>query len=171
VGYDDNFHNISGQMPFKLVQSMTNKTRYMSFRKAIEKITDDPQQYDDLVSLYGGEAFPPLPKPSSTPPCTSLDILTRISVDMDLQRIFAIIKTNSFSLTEPNQDESKENPTALYLLPSYFNHSCLPNAMRQNIGDIAVIQATKKILKGEEITLSYTDSSAPYDSRSITLTT
>ena len=43
----------------------------------------------------------------------------------------------------------------LWLIPSFFNHSCAPNTIRIVIGDLMFIRAGKNIQKGEEICVSY----------------
>ncbi|CCA68059.1 hypothetical protein PIIN_01926 [Serendipita indica DSM 11827] len=57
-----------------------------------------------------------------------------------------------------------EKGTGLYLLASYFNHSCIPNAGHQFFSDLMVIRATQSIKQDEEITISYC-SHASYASR------
>ncbi|GLJ09724.1 hypothetical protein SUGI_0114770 [Cryptomeria japonica] len=60
-------------------------------------------------------------------------------------------------------------PSRLYygvwLLPSFINHSCLPNAARINVGDIQRIHATRKISKDKEIIIPYFNVFVPYPSR------
>ncbi|GLJ09726.1 hypothetical protein SUGI_0114790 [Cryptomeria japonica] len=60
-------------------------------------------------------------------------------------------------------------PACLYygvwLLPSFINHSCMPNAARINVGDIQRIHATCKISKDREIKIPYFNVLFPYHSR------
>ncbi|GLJ09727.1 hypothetical protein SUGI_0114810 [Cryptomeria japonica] len=64
---------------------------------------------------------------------------------------------------------SSDVPARLYygvwLLPSFINHSCLPNAARINVGEIQRIHATRKISKDKEITIPYFNVFVPYPSR------
>jgi hypothetical protein len=55
-------------------------------------------------------------------------------------------------------DEDKPDVSChLFILSSYFNHSCLANAYRTYYGDVMVIHATQDIKKGDEIYLVYLD--------------
>ena len=45
--------------------------------------------------------------------------------------------------------------TGIWLLPSFMNHSCMPNAIRLYIGDICIVRAITDIPVGEEILISY----------------
>ncbi|GLJ09742.1 hypothetical protein SUGI_0115070 [Cryptomeria japonica] len=60
-------------------------------------------------------------------------------------------------------------PTRVYygawLLPSFINHSCAPNAARINVGDIMRIHAATEISAGEEIGIPYFNVLFPYPCR------
>ena len=43
----------------------------------------------------------------------------------------------------------------IWLLPSFINHSCIPNAVRIYIGDICIVRAIADIPEGEEVFTSY----------------
>ena len=82
---------------------------------------------------------------------------------IDSDRIEQIICFNEFasenlkefnSLTELNMNESEKN-TGLWIMPSYFNHSCLPNAARFFLQDFVVFYAIRDIEENEEITTGY----------------
>ena len=45
--------------------------------------------------------------------------------------------------------------TAIYHVPSFFNHSCMPNTIHYHIGDMIFIVSSTTILKGSEIFLAY----------------
>ncbi|KDQ08785.1 hypothetical protein BOTBODRAFT_191546 [Botryobasidium botryosum FD-172 SS1] len=59
--------------------------------------------------------------------------------------------------TPPNKDDL---PSALFLLPSLFNHSCDGNTTWYNFRDIMIIRAIKPVQKGEELTLPYVQGSS-----------
>ena len=127
-----------------------------------------PEESDLMYHLYSGPQRP-LPPPSYPP--TLLENLTPITplswkVDIDVARIDGIVSYNSFSpncvkkvTTEThmptNQSPEMETPSAIYTLPSLFNHSCHPNAVWRCFGDVMVIRARERIPRGTEITLSY----------------
>jgi len=47
---------------------------------------------------------------------------------------------------------------ALYIEPSYFNHSCTPNVARFNVGDVACFRTNRPVAAGEELCISYIES-------------
>jgi hypothetical protein len=57
----------------------------------------------------------------------------------------------------------------IWLVPSYFNHSCLPNCHRVFFGDTMFLYAIKDLAEGEELFVQYypgADFLNLYDSRS-----
>ncbi|KAF7130821.1 hypothetical protein RHSIM_Rhsim10G0051800 [Rhododendron simsii] len=53
----------------------------------------------------------------------------------------------------------------LWLLPSFINHACNPNARRFHVGDYMMVHASRNIKAGEEITLPYFDVLSPLSNR------
>ncbi|XP_072973701.1 methyltransferase FGSG_00040 [Typha angustifolia] len=53
----------------------------------------------------------------------------------------------------------------LWILPSFVNHSCNPNARRVHVGDRVVLHASRDIKAGEEITFAYFDVLSPLSKR------
>jgi hypothetical protein len=90
---------------------------------------------------------------------------------IDVSRIDRILAYNSFSSQRAtvadanrmnssnnnNDSDARKSNSGLWIWPSYFNHSCLPNTERIFFGDIMMIFASRKINKGDEITISYGD--------------
>ncbi|GLJ09732.1 hypothetical protein SUGI_0114870 [Cryptomeria japonica] len=93
------------------------------------------------------------------------------------REILDILKRIALEDSSPAAMEEKGNvsviinpvPTRQYygvwLLVSFINHSCVPNATRINVGDIMRIHATKPIEKGQEITIPYFGVLVPYHLR------
>jgi hypothetical protein len=93
-------------------------------------------------------------------------------LQVDVNRIRDIISQNSFGGAEQTfASKSKiyeaklvqrgQNFSGLWLLPSFINHSCLPNSSRLEVGSAMFIHASKPIKGGEEITISYFDTLVP----------
>ncbi|KAH9312786.1 hypothetical protein KI387_027821, partial [Taxus chinensis] len=55
----------------------------------------------------------------------------------------------------------------VWLLVSFVNHSCAPNATRINAGEITRIHAAKPIEKGQEINIPYFSVLVPYSLREV----
>ncbi|XP_028785080.1 uncharacterized protein LOC114740989 [Neltuma alba] len=81
---------------------------------------------------------------------------------IDMGKLLSILDVNS--LTEDAVSASvlgkKNNDyygVGLWILPSFINHSCCPNARRLHVGDYLIVHASKDIKAGEEITFAYLD--------------
>lgn len=88
------------------------------------------------------------------------------SLAFDERRVIHIMNVNSFA---GELKSAKTDPemrlTGLWLLPSFINHSCTPNASRLIVGEAMFILASRDIKSKEEITISYTDAMAPLKRR------
>ena len=90
-----------------------------------------------------------------------------------MERIVHIVKYNSYTLCY-DIDVFKENSllnnytgVGLWILPSYFNHSCIDkNVGRFFIGDLMFVRTLRLISKGEELIASYTAAGSSYERRS-----
>lgn len=58
-----------------------------------------------------------------------------------------------------------EGTSAVWIRASLFNHSCIANVKRSHIGDMMVVRAAKPIAKGEQLFISYLNSSVEYQHR------
>ncbi|KDQ09024.1 hypothetical protein BOTBODRAFT_179360 [Botryobasidium botryosum FD-172 SS1] len=133
--------------------------------RLIAKITGNPKLYPIVTALYAGPTFPAPPPqlPSPSPDIPPLSNPLQFEVDMDVNLLEHICTYNAFYLKDVTKTTSycaKTRdffylPSALYLLPSLFNHACSANATWHHFGDIMVIRAARNLTEGEEITLSY----------------
>ena len=53
----------------------------------------------------------------------------------------------------------------LWVLASFINHSCIPNARRLHVGDYVMVHVSRDVKAGEEITFAYHDVLLPLDKR------
>ncbi|KDQ09021.1 hypothetical protein BOTBODRAFT_191352 [Botryobasidium botryosum FD-172 SS1] len=135
--------------------------------KLVAKIAGDPRLYHTVTALYAGPEYPtPPPQFPPLPPATPARRLSdplRIEADIDINLIEHIITYNAFYLKDVTHTTTYcartrdffKLPSALYLLPSLFNHACSANATWHHFGDVMVIRAAKSLSEGEELTLSY----------------
>jgi tetratricopeptide (TPR) repeat protein len=127
-----------------------------------QKITADPNLGREFYKLYAGPNYPSVNK---------LEDQEALSVDID--RIENIVKYNAFNpddmwgLSKISERESLDkNGTGLWILPSYFNHTCLDfNVVRIFWGDLMFIRSIRAIKKDEELTFSYVDPMLPGEKR------
>ena len=88
---------------------------------------------------------------------------------IDTDRVEQILNYNEFESEDLKELESRSeismsmqncpkrtNNSGLWIVPSYFNHSCVPNTTRFYLRDFVMFYAFRDIEKGEEITASYT---------------
>ncbi|KAI8893563.1 hypothetical protein BC833DRAFT_569090, partial [Globomyces pollinis-pini] len=76
-------------------------------------------------------------------------------VIVDIELIDRICSLNAFHADNQKYTKEEDSPTGLWILPSFFNHSCIDNAQRGVFrGDVMIITAKQYISKGEEVTMS-----------------
>ncbi|KHN95822.1 TPR domain-containing protein [Metarhizium album ARSEF 1941] len=84
---------------------------------------------------------------------------------IDAFQVHDIVQRNAFGPGRQTEDEDVTNAsTGLWVRAAYMNHSCVPNAKKDFVGDLVLLRATRRIAAGEEITHSY-DESSDYDAR------
>ncbi|KAK3897686.1 hypothetical protein C8A05DRAFT_19589 [Staphylotrichum tortipilum] len=82
---------------------------------------------------------------------------------VDVFRVQDIVARNAFGMGEGGS-------AGLWIRAAYINHSCVPNAERELVGDLMIVRATRDIAVGEQIFHSY-DQSADYEARQKVLIT
>ena len=94
---------------------------------------------------------------------------------INIGRIEGIMRYNAFqsesyskSFEEKQAKKVKkivDDSSGLWILPSYFNHSCEPNAIRIFYGDIMMIYSSRDTKAGDELTMPYFELMNVYESR------
>jgi tetratricopeptide (TPR) repeat protein len=126
----------------------------------VQKLLNNPSQVDTVMGLYGD--YRGLGKHL---------IMGDSGPVIDAFQVHDIVARNAFGTgPESSGCHSREEnaSTGLWILASYINHSCIPNARREYLGDLMVLRATRPIGAGEEIMHSY-DESSDYDARTAAL--
>ncbi|XP_059069085.1 methyltransferase FGSG_00040-like [Cryptomeria japonica] len=82
-----------------------------------------------------------------------LRVINRIALDNSYSP--SVVRKKGMQKFISNSDLMMRFYNGVWLLPSFINHSCAPNAARMSDGDITRIHATKNIEKGQEITIPY----------------
>jgi tetratricopeptide (TPR) repeat protein len=82
---------------------------------------------------------------------------------VDPGRIEEIVSVNQFGVAndcaDDERDGSRNGPSGLWILPSFMNHSCIPNANGIVVGDIMIVRALRQMYEGQEVVLSYVSTS------------
>lgn len=129
----------------------------------VQKLLNNPSQIEKVMDLFGDYAGVG----------KELVMVDGASV-IDIFQIQDIVARNAFGPGpvydgHTTLDEDISNASAgLWIWAAHVNHSCLPNAKKEVIGDLLVLRAIQHISAGEEITLSYVESSE-YGARATTL--
>ncbi|KAI3945393.1 hypothetical protein MKW92_004825 [Papaver armeniacum] len=139
--------------------------------KVVDVATKCRKTYDLICRLSTGEEEEMLPVPDIGVFRPDNDEFL-LSQDMkpDVARILNILDVNS--LTEEDGISAKvlgKNSdyygVGLWILASFINHSCEPNARRLHIGDHLMVHASRDIKTGEEIFFAYFDVLTPLNKR------
>ncbi|GJC85421.1 histone-lysine N-methyltransferase SMYD3 [Colletotrichum liriopes] len=127
-----------------------------------QKLLDNPSQIDKVMDLYGDYQGDGGVKVSRTDEGPIVDVF----------RVHDIVSRNAFGVChqQGNDGTNSKTRTGLWVWAAYINHSCVPNTEKENIGDIMILRAARPIATGEEILISYAESS-DYDERQAALMT
>ncbi|KDQ17931.1 hypothetical protein BOTBODRAFT_185344 [Botryobasidium botryosum FD-172 SS1] len=134
----------------------------------IATVAGNPELAPLIYGLYAGPMYPD--PPPEYPPAPLADITDRhplvYEVDIDTEKLQNIYTYNAF-VPRPihlftNADPNNP-PSALYLLPSLFNHACAATANWYNFREVMVIRAIRDLEKGEELTIAYVQGRTAWD--------
>ncbi|KAF1916621.1 hypothetical protein BDU57DRAFT_497419 [Ampelomyces quisqualis] len=153
-------------------------------REAMTAMTYDPRDDRIRVSPIGlSKAIVQklLSNPSQIPPVMQLHsdhqrdeqaiYSTHDGPVVDVFRVHDIMSRNAFGPgTQFGEAGARNASTGLWLHAAYINHSCVPNARKEYIGDVMLVRATRAITAGEQIFHAY-DQSSDYDARRAALMT
>jgi hypothetical protein len=134
--------------------------------RVLTKLHGSPDESNLIYHLYDGRSLPKLPTTYPPPRASGTHTVTPLvwNADVDMTKIERIMTYNAFTpatvgvvtkTAEKLPQHEIHTPSAIYALPSIFNHSCHPNAIWHCFGDVMVIRARETISQGSEITLSY----------------
>nr|KYP54770.1 putative protein lysine methyltransferase SET5 [Cajanus cajan] len=92
------------------------------------------------------------------PECVEKD---EVEVGVDMVELVGVLDVNSLTEDAVSANVLRRGNdcygVGLWLLPSFINHSCCPNARRLHVGDYLVVHASKDLKAGEEVTFAYLD--------------
>ena len=129
----------------------------------IRQLILHPEMGRELYSLTAGSSY------------TTEPVIEEHYDRVDLKRLSGILKSNCFTtytdnlrkfidapvgtnkLAEEDCSSSTLAGRGLWIKPSFFNHSCLPNCDYTVIGDFMFIVTNRTIAEGDELTVSYCD--------------
>lgn len=132
----------------------------------VQKLLNNPSQVGKLTKLYAdhkGVNQATIPSGEENP-------------IVDSFTVHDIICRNAFgpgAITiggNQGTEDARTASTGIWIHAAYINHSCVPNAKKDFLGDLMIIRALKPIPAGSEITHAY-DENPDVDSRAAALQT
>jgi len=129
----------------------------------VQKLLDNPSQVEKFLDLYSDY----------------LGIKTQLVMRdsgpiIHTFQVHDIVARNAFgpvsvsSSRDYREEDDSNASSGLWILASYSNDSCIPNAKKESIGNLMVLRSIRPIVAGDEITHSY-DASSDYDVRTASL--
>lgn len=73
--------------------------------------------------------------------------------EIGLKKLGDIVTRNCFGIAKVHEPD--DEGLAVFHVPSFFNHSCMPNTFYYTIGDMIFIKSAADIASGSELFLSY----------------
>jgi tetratricopeptide (TPR) repeat protein len=119
-------------------------------KNLVAKLTANPSLIAKATSLFGDHAG------------LGTQVLIKDGTPViDTFQIHDIVSRNAFGPGEifasKQQQDGRKASTGLWVRSAYINHSCIPNAAKDSVGDLMVFRATRDIAAGEEITHCYSE--------------
>ncbi|KAF2740105.1 SET domain-containing protein [Polyplosphaeria fusca] len=126
----------------------------------VQKLLNNPSQIESVMRSYSDWTGTETSKHVHT---------TADGPVIDVFRVHDIVSRNAFGPgAQFGEETAHKASTGFWPHAAYINHSCLPNARKEYIGDLMLLYATRAIEPGEEIFHAY-DENADFDARQASL--
>jgi hypothetical protein len=156
-------------------KDLSEDTQLVMWKNFIDKVVDSVRKCHKTRDLIGklsiGENEDELDVPDVDlfRPESIGEVNSSEDIDIDMVKLLAILDVNSLTEDSVSANVLRKNNdcygVGLWLLPSFINHSCCPNARRLHVGDYLIVHASRDLKAGEEITLAYLDPLTPLNKR------
>lgn len=97
------------------------------------------------------------------------EISSKTNKELDKVKMMSILDVNALVKDSVSAKVLGKNEdyygVGLWVLASFINHSCNPNARRLHVGDYVLVHASRDVKTGEEITFAYFDVLLPLEKR------
>ncbi|XP_052199823.1 methyltransferase FGSG_00040 [Diospyros lotus] len=154
-----------GILPASVGEGLSEKAQLVMWRNFIDKVVDSATKCNRtrhlICSLSTGEDEDGLEVPDIGLFRPEAEEAWFSNERVDVERILKILDVNSLVEDAVSGKVLGKNSdyhgVGLWVLASFINHSCSPNARRLHIGDYVIVHASRDIKAGEEITFAYFD--------------
>ncbi|KAJ4820271.1 SET domain protein [Rhynchospora pubera] len=145
--------------------------------KILSTVEKCQKTLDLILKLSNGESYTDLeiPDMSSFKPDLGLCTSGKARTVVDVGHVLKVLDVNTLTEESVSAKVLGLNlgcrTVGLWILPSFVNHSCSPNARRVHVGDWLILHASRDIKAGEEVTFAYVDVLRPLKDRQESLKT
>ena len=156
-------------------KDLSEDTQLVMWKNFIDKVVDFVKKCHKIKNLIGklsiGENEDELDVPDVDlfRPENVGEVNSSEDVEIDMVKLLAVLDVNSLTEDAVSANVLRKNNdcygVGLWLLPSFINHSCCPNARRLHVGDYLIVHASRDLKAGEEITFAYLDPLSPLNKR------
>lgn len=147
-----------------------NGAQGMLSQKIVNRLINNPSLTRIFFDLYAGKhRLSKIPAITSTSP-----VIDAFWVgDICTMNAFTVID-NTLNVQENKvmtfrHDHLCDTPSALFLMPSYINHSCLGNCAQSFIGDMMIVRALDDLQVETELLMTYVDTFLGLEERKLAL--
>lgn len=162
-----------GIMPNSKDEDFGGNTQLVMWKNLIAKVVESSakcQRTHQLIQrLSTGEDEDTLEVPDISLFRPEADESGFSNANVDMGKMLKILDVNSLVEDAVSSKVLGKNSgyhgVGLWVLPSFINHACNPNARRLHVGDYMMVHASRDIKAGEEITLAYFDVLLPLSNR------
>ncbi|XP_010499000.1 PREDICTED: uncharacterized protein LOC104776604 [Camelina sativa] len=151
------------------------KAQLVMWNNFVDEVTESVRKCDRkrrvVSALSTGEDEDKLeiPEISLFRPDEAVETCGDSKQSLDSEKLLSILDVNAMvedAISAKVMGKNKEYyGVGIWTLPSFINHSCLPNARRVHVGDYAIVHASRDIKAGEEISFAYFDVLSPLEKR------
>jgi tetratricopeptide (TPR) repeat protein len=120
--------------------------RFLLLLEIMKRFCDHPLGTSELYRLDSDD----IPRDSQLP-----DGVVDVNRMQKICWINQFLIDNEFAPIEAQIADAEDLPCGIWILPSFINHSCDPNAIRICYGDVMMVRALRDIRQGEEIVVDY----------------
>lgn len=137
--------------------------------KVVDSATKCERTHHLISTLSSGEDEDKLEAPEMSLFRPEAEWIGELNEKLDKVRILSVLDVNSLVEDSVSAKVFGRNSdyygVGLWILASFINHSCNPNARRLHVGDHMLVHASRDVKAGEEITFAYFDVLSPLSKR------
>lgn len=100
-------------------------------------------------------------------------VTPELLTEEEIESVVGVVRCNAFGHTgmkrEGERKVKRSWSCGIWMLPSFLNHSCVPNCAMVVVGDALFVVAARKMRAGVQLTVAYFDIFRPLEERRISM--